>query len=815
MKTIVLGLAAAALLCMAPAVQADPLRCALDQYRALPGLTAAAAGDTLTVTWEGDRNEEVRLRLAINGGTPTIQELAVRRQGADWVTLARNAAPEFRVVSALRRITNQQLDPLAGLGVKITQEVVDREKWEAFWDAPLNIPGGESAHNNTTPPQRGVLNQPGLPRRPDEIRRASAVYQAQGCEVKTNGARLEVSFPGVQLGVFSGRLQYTVYKGTNLIRQEVIAKTDGTSVAYKYDAGIKGLAIQPESRMVWRGLTNLSQEYRLGGVPNEGPVNVKASNRLLTAEVQGGSIAAFPPPHTFFWARETSYNLGYNWYRKESGTSFGFGIRQAEREESVAEEARGNEDRSQNFALLSARPGTWQRMPVYLYVSAGPGPDALEAALAFTRGDRFKALPGYQVMATHFHMGLTGRLRRAGGLDAMIPDLEVMKAAGITIVAPIDGGAGFAPEGAGEGGGPRGMAPIDDPKWFHWSRDLGAAADAQETIRGGAVAARPRAVAGGRGAVDPYKSQADYYETARRQSDKNFIVMPNTELMRGDVSRTLGGHSDILVSHPVYWTQGRAEGQPLAEDHPVYGKVYHLGTTADMMEMVRRENLLIYMPHPRSKGSAGFPDAIKDTPHFADAGYRGIGFRWGMGLDGSEQRLCDYRCLPLFDDMNNWVADAPTPPKYIQAISELYQQGYGDDIYANNPVNYVKVDAMPPAGDWSPIINAMKSGNYFVTSGEVLIPSYEVQGTGNRRTIVADVEWTFPLEFVEVVWGDGHRTDRQILSGTDLPAFGRRHFEIPFDAAGKKWVRFAAWDSAGNGAMVQPIKLPSAAAPAR
>ena len=36
---------------------------------------------------------------------------------------------------------------------------------------------------------------------------------------------------------------------------------------------------------------------------------------------------------------------------------------------------------------------------------------------------------------------------------------------------------------------------------------------------------------------------------------------------------------------------------------------------------------------------------------------------------------------------------------------------------------------------------------------------------------------------------------------------GSNHFEIPFDAAGKKWVRFAAWDSAGNGAMVQPVKL--------
>ena len=101
----------------------------------------------------------------------------------------------------------------------------------------------------------------------------------------------------------------------------------------------------------------------------------------------------------------------------------------------------------------------------------------------------------------------------------------------------------------------------------------------------------------------------------------------------------------------------------------------------------------------------------------------------------------------------------------------------------------------------------MKKGDYFITSGEILIPSYSVQGTGNKRTISADIEWTFPLEFAEVVWGDGTKTDRQIISVTDLPAFGKHHFDIPFDTTGKKWVRFAVWDSAGNGAMVQPIKL--------
>ena len=99
-------------------------------------------------------------------------------------------------------------------------------------------------------------------------------------------------------------------------------------------------------------------------------------------------------------------------------------------------------------------------------------------------------------------------------------------------------------------------------------------------------------------------------------------------------------------------------------------------------------------------------------------------------------------------------------------------------------------------------------GDSFVTSGEVLIRSYAVEGTGSQRTISADLEWTYPLEFVEVVWGDGKTTDRQIIPATDLPPFGSHRFQIPLAAAGKKWVRFAAWDSAGNGALTQPIKLP-------
>ena len=227
----------------APAAYAQT--CDLSEYKPVPGLTASADASALAVNWEGERNEEVRLRLAISGGKPIIEELAVRRKGGGWAVLATNLAPEYNVVSGVRRMTDQQLKPLETLGVKITPEILNQDRWEAFWDAPLNIPGNQVAHGDSQPPLEGIAGQPGLPRKPEEVLRSGAEFQVRACAAKTNGERLEVSYPGVQLGLFSGALQYTVYKGSNLIRQEVVAKTDAPAVAYKYDAGFRGMAIGP------------------------------------------------------------------------------------------------------------------------------------------------------------------------------------------------------------------------------------------------------------------------------------------------------------------------------------------------------------------------------------------------------------------------------------------------------------------------------------------------------------------------------------------------------------------------------------------
>jgi hypothetical protein len=248
--------------------------------------------------------------------------------------------------------------------VPITNELLDQIKWDAFWDAPLEVPGTLTGHSGSTPPPAGIADQPGLPRAPEEVARATASYAVDRCTVLTDGGRIIVRFPGVRAGLFSGRLEYTIYRGSNLVQQMLVATTDAQSVAYKYDAGLSGLAVTGASRMMWR--SNASGQWvdhALGLPVNARRVPVKTANRLVAAEVGSAGIAAFPPPHRFFWAREHEFNLGYNWYRKDPEGRFSFGVRQAEHVERPASAGHGAEDVSENFTLYSARPGTWQRMP--------------------------------------------------------------------------------------------------------------------------------------------------------------------------------------------------------------------------------------------------------------------------------------------------------------------------------------------------------------------------------------------------------------------------------------------------------------------
>ena len=734
---------------------AEPLNCNLAGYTAVPGLTATVNQETLRLAWQGAAGAELRLDLAIEQGQPIVRDASVRRQGGQWASLGTNLSPEFGVSSGRRRITEQQLSPLRWLGVDITEDVIEQEKWEAFWDAPLVVPGRDASN-------------PAYRRSADEIHRATATFKTTGCDVQTDGGRMNVTFPGLTLGIFSGRLEYTVFKGTNLVRQTAVAKTEEPSVAYKYSGGLQGLSTANQ-RLRWRDTGGDWQKQQFGGSPNSEPVALRARNRVAIVEGPNGSIATFPAPHKFFFSRELETNLGYTYYRKDDETSFGFGIRHADRDEvfqpvGIKEDwidARINQGKNfavGNFALYNAPPGTEQRMAVFFYLSPAAAPEALEAVMAFTNHDVYRPLDGYQVMLAHIHPPFTMELLDAGTLDHQPPWIPALRARGVNIVAMSD----FHADGHMMDPGPIRLA-----------------------------------------------EQQTYFEASRRHSDVDFLILPFEE-----PHDYVGGHWNTFFPKPVYWTHVRGEGQRFVEDHPVYGTVYHVGSIDDVMEMTKRENGFFYLAHQRSKGSTGILDHYtQNQPFFKTDLFFGGEYRANVPVDLSEKRMIEHGGLGALDDMNNWTARMQLKPKMLITGTDTYMKFPHDDIYPQSFVNYVKLDRLPKFDEgWTPIVESMKSGNFFIASGEVLLKNFAVRGAGAQRTVAFEFDWTFPLDFVEVVWGDGEKTDRQIISATDLPPFGSKAFSVPFDAQGKDWVRVAAWDSAGNGTFSMPVRL-SAPAP--
>ncbi len=155
-KKFRLATAAASCLLFVSAAWADRVTCDMSAYKAQPGITAASTGDSLAVTWNGDGDQEVRLTLVVNSGTPTVKEIALRHGRGAWTTLASNVTPDFAVMTGLRRMSNQQLEPLYGLGMKITQDVLNKYRWEPFWDAPFDLsvpkPGANGNFAGNPPP---------------------------------------------------------------------------------------------------------------------------------------------------------------------------------------------------------------------------------------------------------------------------------------------------------------------------------------------------------------------------------------------------------------------------------------------------------------------------------------------------------------------------------------------------------------------------------------------------------------------------------------------------------------------------------------
>jgi len=730
--------------CGGAAVAQTP-NCNMQDWKQIAGVSVTASHGSVEVIWPGEQGQQNRARLAIRDGQPVVEELAAKKAAGAWIELGKDLTPEFQVTTGRRRISTTELDILKRLH-NDTPEAEEQYKWNVFWDAPLEVPGHDSH-----------LVGPG--RTPDEVARAAVSYNSTACRVGSDGDQVTVFFNGLTLGEFAGELAFTAYKGSNLLRQEAVAKTDATDVAYIYKAGLKGFSIGGETKLEWRDTAQVWQEYEFGGEANQQPVDLEARNRLEILDAGAGSLAVFPPPHKFFFARENEVNLGAVYYRKDNDSSVSLGVMQPENGTGYAPwgvtddvwKRRVGVARSQiyNYALYNAPPGSLQRMAVYYYLSATGSHATQQQVMAYTHDDAYKPVPGFKTVTGHFHLDFNEMIRDRGTSDFMPTWVPVFRGLGINIVYLGD---------------------------FHDDSDIN----------------------------DPgpkrFAEQKLYFEGARRVSDKDFLVIPAEE-----VNSFLGGHWYLMLPKPVYFSHDvpRPASQTFEENDPTYGHVYHIGTVEDVEKFVDREQGIIWVAHPRTKSSAMYPDEYKDKDYFLSD--RFIGGSWeSLPVDQSQARLCGVRCFGVNDDMSNW---APKP-KFMLAEGDTYMKVPSDDTYPLLAINYLKLDKVPAYNEsWAPVVEGIRAGNFFGTTGEILFHNWGIEGSGAKSVYTASIEYTFPLEFAELVWSDGTKVDRKIIKLTDTEPFGSKSFSIPFDATGKKWVRFDVWDSAGDGAWLQPVTV--------
>jgi hypothetical protein len=110
----------------------------------------------------------------------------------------------------------------------------------------------------------------------------------------------------------------------------------------------------------------------------------------------------------------------------------------------------------------------------------------------------------------------------------------------------------------------------------------------------------------------------------------------------------------------------------------------------------------------------------------------------------------------------------------------------------------------------------LRSGQFFVTTGEVLIPDFSIGGRSSGETVngrsdraavdlTANLEWTYPLSHMNIISGDGDEIYKERVELADTREFDSRTLQLQTDLRGRTWVRIEVWDIARNGAFTQPI----------
>jgi hypothetical protein len=399
------------------------------------------------------------------------------------------------------------------------------------------------------------------------------------------------------------------------------------------------------------------------------------------------------------------------------------------------------DDNSPYYPWMNAPPGTQQELDLFLLVDDRPVPALLDSVLQYTHQDRYPPVPGYKTFAPHWHFAYTVQAMENGN-DWTPPFKPVLKQMGVN------------------------MAMIMD---FHGD---GHQSDVSETR---------------------LKELKAYFDACRAQSDSDFLLIPSEEL-----STYLGGHWGIVFPKPVYWFEKRGPADPFLSTDPKYGKVYHVGSAQDAIALLHAENGYMYQTHPRTKGSTGFPDEIKESEQLRSNFHLGAGWK-AMNTDLSSPRMGD-RAFKTVDDMNNWGLR-----KRLIGEVDVFQLDSTHELYGHMNLNYLRMPSLPSYDHWGDALAVLANGDYFTTTGEVLLQSASVEARADRLVAKASISWTFPLRMAEIVWGDGSETHRQAISLAGTKEFGTKNFTWEASAPNWKWARLAVWDIAGNGAFIPPI----------
>jgi hypothetical protein len=277
------------------------------------------------------------------------------------------------------------------------------------------------------------------------------------------------------------------------------------------------------------------------------------------------------------------------------------------------------------------------------------------------------------------------------------------------------------------------------------------------------------------------------FDLCRKYSDDKFLMLPSEE-----ANAYFPGHSVLLFPKPIYLTLVPVRA-PYSGDQWAFGDIYHPQHVEELARLLREEHGLAWTSHPRIKGSEGCPDKFKEADWYKDPLW--LGGTWkAMPADLSEPRL-GVRSLDLLDDMNLWGQR-----KMILAEVDCFTIDETHEIYGHMNINYLHLDKLPPKDDWSPILDVLRRGDFFVTTGEVLLHSC----TLTKGKVRADVEWTLPLAHAEVITSDGKAARRQTIRLPGTREFGRQVFEWEVKQPNLAWFRVEVWDIADDGAFTQP-----------